>query len=147
MPTNFTTESGLKAREQIDLQRSMYRKTYSDDDYWRDLAADYGFRMPPFYAAPTDQEIKHYLKVCKVSYPQFVEAFGWKDAEEFEKLNPNHGLKMIVGLILEMAEENKRIKKMAKERIADFEVSAGSSTPPKVRGYVGKSKARRRAEK
>lgn len=147
MPDNFTPESSLIARESIDAQRALYRKEYADDDYWKELAKERGVRMPPFYTRPSDQDIKHWLKMCKVSYAQFVEAFGWKDAEEFEQMNPTHGMKILAGLILELGEENIRIKKIARERAEDFLVNTGSSEPPKTRLYVGKSKARRRAEK
>lgn len=147
MPDNFTPESSLIARESIDAQRALYRKEYADDDYWKELAKDKGVRMPPFYTRPSDQDIKYWLKLCKVTYVQFVDAFGWKDSEEFEKMNPSHGMKILAGLILELGEENIRIKKLAQERTEEFSVTRGASEPPKTRSYVGKSKARRRAEK
>lgn len=147
MPANFNTESATVARESIDKQRELYRKEYTDDEYWKELAKSKGVRMPPFYTRPSDQDIKHWLKLCKVPYTQFVDAFGWKDSEEFEKMNPTHGMKILAGLILELGEENIRIKKIAQERIEEFLVNRGTSEPPKSRTYVGKSKARRRLEK
>lgn len=146
MPTPFTAESALKAREQIEAQKAQYREHYHDDEYWTDLAWARGLRMPPYYTRPSDQDIKFWLRTAKVSYTQFVDAFGWKDAESFEELNSNHGMKMLAGLILELGEENLRIKKMARERAEAFEAKIGSAEPPKPTTYVGKSKARRRAE-
>jgi hypothetical protein len=145
-PPPFTTESSIKARESIELQKAKYREHYNDDEYWTDLAWARGVRMPPWYTRPSDQDIKFWLKLARVSYTQFVESFGWKDAEDFERLNPNHGMKILAGMILELGEENLRLKKMAKERAAEADTNVGDAEPPKLALYVGKSKARRRAE-
>lgn len=142
--TNFTTESSLKARETVSEQLEKYRKTYLDDDYWKELAREYGVRMPPYYTRPSDSDIKFWLKLGKVQYTQFVEAYGWKDAAEFEKLNPTHGMKILAGLILELAEENKRLKKLGRERCKEFDLSLGNTESPKIKLYVGKSKLTRR---
>jgi hypothetical protein len=146
MPIPFTPESALKAREQIEVQKSKYKAAYMDDEYWTDLAWARGVRMPPYYTRPSDQDIKFWLKLAKVSYTQFVESFGWKDAEAFERLNPNHGMKILAGMILELGEENLRLKKMARERVEAFDATTGDAEPPKSKGYQGKSKERRRAE-
>lgn len=144
MPENFNQETAIAARKKIDEQREHYRKDYHDDEYWREVAKSLGERMPPYYARPSDQDIKYWLKVCKVSYHQFMEAFGWKDAGEFEKLNPKHGMKVVAGLILELMEENRRTKKVSRERCEDIQVAPGANEPPKPRMYVGESKASRR---
>lgn len=146
MPVPFNKESALAAREQIEKQMKTYREHYSDDAYWTDLAAIRGVRLPPYYTRPSDQDIKYWLKLARVSYAQFVESFGWKDAEHFERLNPNHGMKIIAGLILELGQENARLKKIATERVAEAGGTIGDAEPPKIGLYVGKSKARRRAE-
>jgi hypothetical protein len=146
MPVAFNEETLAKGRETIEMQKSKYKEHYSDDQYWTDLAWARGVRMPPYYTAPSDQDIKYWLKLARVSYTQFVESFGWKDAEAFERLNPNHGMKILAGMILELGEENLRIKKMAKERSAEAGAIVGNAEPPKLGMYVGKSKVRRRAE-
>lgn len=144
MPVAFTKETIAKGRETIDMQKSKYKEHYTDDEYWTDLAWARGVRMPPYYTAPSDRDIKYWLKLAKVSYAQFVEAFGWKDAESFERLNPTHGMKILAGMILEIGEENARIKKLAKERAIDADAVLGDSKPPKPGSYVGRSKVRRR---
>ena len=146
MTLPFTTETALKARESIEKQKAKYREHYYDEEYWSDLSWARGVRMPPWYTAPSDQDIKYWLKLAKVPYVQFVESFGWKDSEEFEKLNPNHGMKILAGLILELGQENLRIKKLSQERTVEFDMTIGNSQAPKSGSYVGKSKARRRAE-
>lgn len=146
MGKEFTPESALEARKKIDEQKKMYREHYQDDEYWTDLAWSKGVRMPPYYTRPSDQDIKYWLKLTNVSYRQFVDSFGWKDAEEFERLNPGHGMKIIAGMILELGQENMRLKKLAEERSMSNEVTIGDTPPPKLGLYVGKSKARRRAE-
>lgn len=146
MPVNFNPETAVLAREQINAQKSKYREEYLDDEYWKELAREIGVRLPMYYARPSDQEIKFWLKTCGVSYNQFVDAFGWKDAEEFERLNPTHGMKIIAGLILELKEENRRIRKIAMERVIGNDAHTGTTPPPKPTSYRGKSKARRRKE-
>jgi hypothetical protein len=145
MPTPFTTEQALLAREKIDEQRAKYRQDYHDDEYWKETAKSIGQRLPPYYARPSDQDIKFWLKICKVPYSQFVDSFGWKNAAEFELMNPTHGMKVLAGLILELMEENKRIKKVSRERADDILVNTGSSEPTQVRLYKGESKQARRA--
>lgn len=144
MSKPFDTESSKKAQEVTEEQKKKYRATYQDDEYWRELAKGYGLRMPPYYARPSDQEIKHWLKVAKVSYTQFVESFGWKNSEEFERMNPTHGMKILAGLILELGEENKRLKKLAGERCEEFDVQLGLTVPRPLRLYKGQSKTTRR---
>lgn len=144
MRDNFTVETSIKARETLDEQRTKYRKDYTDDEYWKELAKSIGVRIPPYYTRPSDADIKHWLKTCKVPYSQFVEAYGWKDSAEFEKMNPTHGMKIIAGLILELREENLRVKKLAEERSAEFGLKIGASLPPKLRMYVGESKIARK---
>lgn len=145
MRDSFTPESSAAARAKIDEQRLKYRKDYQDDEYWSEVAKGIGERVPPYYARPADQDIKYWLKVCKVPYHQFVDAFGWKDAAEFEELNPTHGMKAIAGLILELMEENRRAKKISRERAYEVDLSLGDSMPPKPKMYVGQSKNSRRA--
>jgi hypothetical protein len=60
-------------------------------------------------------------------------------------MNPTHGMKVLAGLILELMEENKRIKKVSRERADDILVNTGSSEPTQVRLYKGESKQARRA--
>lgn len=142
----FTAESAVKARERIDAQREKYKADYLDEPYWRELSKKIGARLPPSYTRPSDADIKHWLRICKVPYPQFVEAFGWATAEEFETLNPNHGMKIVAGLILELMEENERIKKLAEERVYESGAKLGTSAAPQQRAYRGKSKAKQRAD-
>ena len=144
--TPFTPETAAKARETIDRQRATYRQDYLDDDYWLELAKNLGVRLPPYYSRPSDQDIKHWLRLCKVPYHQFVDAFGWENCEEFERLNPTHGMKILAGLILELKEENERIRKIAEERLGVSEVAKGKTVPKKPKLYAGKSKAARKAE-
>jgi len=146
MPSPFNAETAARAREVIEAQREKYREKYLDEDYWTDLAYNVGARLPPFYTRPSDQDIKFWLKLARVSYTQFVDAYGWKDAEQFEVMNPTHGMKIVAGLILELGQENSRIKKLARERAGEFEIARGEAEAPVTKGYRGKSKARRRAE-
>lgn len=140
----FTVETAAAAREKLDAQRVKYKEKYLDEDYWQDLANVRGVRLPPYYTAPTDADIKYWLKIAKVSYHQFVESFGWATAEEFERMNPNHGMKILAGLILELGQENVRLKKLARERVEESEARLGKSEAPKLPMYRGKSKIARR---
>lgn len=144
MPKAFDTEASARAREVAEQQKTKYREIYHDDEYWSEIARGLGTRIPRYFARPSDQEIKHWLKLARVPYHQFVEAYGWKDAAEFEAMNPTHGMKVLAGLILELGEENKRLKKLARERCDDILVNTGLTSPPPIKLYKGQSKMARR---
>jgi hypothetical protein len=144
MPKAFDSLTSAKALEVREEQREKYRKNYLDEDYWAELAKVRGVRIPPYYTRPSDQEIKYWLKLGKVSYSQFVEAYGWKNSAEFEIMNPTHGMKILAGLILELSEENIRLKKLGRERCEEFELFPGTSLPPVQPMYKGQGRTARR---
>lgn len=139
----FNTESSKQARETLERQRTQYKKEYLDDEYWTELAKNVGERMPPYYTAPSDSDIKYWLRICGVPYNYFVDAYGWENAREFERLNPNHSMKVIAGLILELMEERKRLKRSSRARADSLDANVGDHHVA-TKLYRGESKANRR---
>lgn len=83
--------------------------TLIDAPYHRDLAKQYGLRMPTSYCQ--SHELKYVKRAAKklgVDINVWVkETVGAKNLAEVAKLNPNIGAVGMVGLLLEWVHENR----------------------------------------
>lgn len=139
----FTTETAAKAQEAAEMQRNLYTREFLEDGRWRDLAKAANLNMPPFFARPSDSAIKSTLRRLGVSWNQFIEAYGWQSAAEFETLNPKWGMRPLTGLILELWDEKERLKMSCSEMADARGATRGSAAPRKEKMPRGVAKAKR----
>lgn len=144
MPAPFDSSSSLKAKEAADLQRELYRRDFLDDDHWKELARKSGLNMPPYYTRPSDTAIKASLRKLNLSWGEWVEAFGWENAEHFERLNPRWSMRPLTGLILELWAEKQALKQNAREAAKHREISTGDALPKPYKYPQGVAKAKRK---
>jgi len=86
---------------QIPLAKKSFRVDFLDSPRWDELASARGLRLPRWSVAPTRGKTQVWLKKLGISHTAFCEWAGVKDLSEFGKLNPEWGLRALVGLLLE----------------------------------------------
>ena len=141
---NFDSESSQKALEVAEIQREYYRREFLEDDRWKELAKEAGVMLPPFYTRPSDTAIKSTLRRLRVSWDNFVEAFGWKDAADFERLNPTWSMRPLTGLILELWQEKQMMREACKNAAEGRGLTTGK-TEAKITKYPKGTGKRKRA--
>lgn len=144
MPVPFNTDSSAKAREASDQQRGLYKRDFLDDDHWKELAKDSGVSLPPYYTRPSDSAIKATLRKLKISWDTWVEAFGWENAEQFEKMNPMWSMRPLTGLILELWAERESLKQNMRGAANYRGIQTGVAKPKDPRYPQGVAKAKRK---
>lgn len=142
MPTPFNSELSAKARESTDAQRVHYKRDFLDDDHWKELARKSGVNMPPYYTRPSDTAIKATLRKLNISWGDWIDAFGWENAEQFEQMNPRWSMRPLTGLILELWAEKQSLRRNLKEAASYRGINPGEATskPSKYPQGVAKSK-------
>lgn len=144
MPRPFDAELIAKAKEQTDLQRELYIRKHADDDYWVELARDAGITLPMYYVRPSDAAIKGTLRRLKLDWALYLEAFGWENSEHFERLNPRYSMRPLTGLLLELWDEQRRLKEACGAAAAARGVKPGDAAPKTRRYPRGVAKVRRK---
>jgi hypothetical protein len=139
----FTTESAAKAREASDAQREIYTRKFMEDDQWVELAKRAGIHLPMFYARPSDSAIKGVLRKLNVPWELYLEAYGWKNADHFETLNPRYSMRPLTGLILELWDEQNRLKESCEGAADARGVKLGDEKPKKMKFPRGVPKGKR----
>lgn len=144
MTRPFDAETSAKAREQSEVQREFYTRKHADDDYWVDLAKDAGVSLPMYYVRPSDAAVKALLRKLKIDWVTYLEAYGWENTEQFEKLNPKFSMRPLAGLILELWGEKQRMKDACVGAAESRGATVGEAKPKLYRYPRGTAKVRRK---
>jgi len=78
-----------------------------DEKRWRELASQYGVRLPSWYIANEPKYIKRMIKALGVDQEEYLEDCGCKTIKQLVQMNPSWPAYAEVGLLLEYWEENK----------------------------------------
>ena len=144
MTTPFTTETAAQAREAAAAQKLIYDRVYLEEGRWKELAKEAGISLPFFFARPSDTAIKSALRRLNVSWNMYVEAYGWENAEHFERLNPTWSMRPLTGLILELWDEKRRLVEACQNGVWGRGAAAGAARPKRERMPKGVGRARRK---
>jgi hypothetical protein len=77
-----------------------YRRDFSSAEYWNELAAERGIRLPQWHIGPTKTTIRRWLKTLGISVDQYREWSGL-ELDGFAKYNPDWPMRALLGDILE----------------------------------------------
>lgn len=88
----------------------IYRKAFQDDETWADLARRFYVRLPIWKTAPTDEAIRKWLRRFRITEKSYLNAAGYKELEDFRRLNPDWPLRAWVGMLLEYVAEREDAK-------------------------------------
>lgn len=77
------------------------RKDFLDDATWVDLAKRFYIRLPIWKTPVDERSMRKWLRKFRVTEKTYLEATGYKELMEFQKLNPDWPLRAWVGLLLE----------------------------------------------
>lgn len=92
-------------RERMLLQAHLLKNDFKDKPYWRKLASKHGVRMPPDYIPGSEARyLRRAMKRSGVSPDTVREAFGG-DVKFLARTNPTWPAYALIGLILELADE------------------------------------------
>lgn len=102
-----------KARAAYDERRALFqsqahllKNDFMDKPYWRRLCSKHGVRMPADYVPGTELRlVRKAMRKAGVTPDQVREAFGG-DVKALQRDNPTWPAYALIGLILEIAEEN-----------------------------------------
>jgi len=144
MTRPFTPESAALAREASEMQKSIYKKDFLEEDRWKELAKEAGITLPFFFARPSDSAIKSALRRLNLSWNLYLEAYGWEDAAHFERLNPNWSMRPLTGLILELWDEKRRLLESCSNGSLGRGAAPGAAKPKKEKMPRGVAKAKRK---
>lgn len=82
------------------------KQDFADKAYWRKLASKFQVRFPSDFVPGTEfKAARKAMRKCGVTPDQIRDSFGG-DVRHIHTCNPNWPLFAIIGLILEIAEEN-----------------------------------------
>lgn len=76
---------------------------YLDCNYWRDLASEYGVRMPNMYDPPSVKIFNRIRKKLDISLEEWNNSYT--SFNYFCKHNPRYSMFAMAGLLLELAKE------------------------------------------
>jgi hypothetical protein len=81
--------------------------SFLDADHWKDLAREFGIRLPRWDTPCSTSKMKWYLSRIGVTPQQYLEYHNEKNFLAFQKYNPDWPLRAWVGVELELAKHAK----------------------------------------
>lgn len=78
------------------------RQNFMDEPTWRELAKEYGMRLPAWYFPASETKlIKRALKNIGMNMEQFTRLLGFSSYQQFCNRNPDYPAYAVIGLLLE----------------------------------------------
>lgn len=98
-------EARIKAAETKRLAQEYAKEhlklNYEDENHWRELASDVGFRMPVWYEQFNTRRVKRLCKHLGKDTDWIKECWGVSTVNKIGKMNPDWTMFADCGLILE----------------------------------------------
>lgn len=113
--TNITPEQRRQMLEQAKISRQAKKdasgniKLMADDKNWRQIASDFGVRLPPSVAQSDEHKyVKRIARKLGVDINSWIrEVCGATSLKQISDVNPNIGAVGLCGLFLEWVNEEK----------------------------------------
>ena len=101
-----------KAQEAVaqkKLDNAHLKNDFSDLTHWKELASEYGVRLPRYYICNSETKyLRRLFKKVEIDIQEYLDACGVSTVKQLVKLNPNYPAAAEIGLALEHIDEVKK---------------------------------------
>ena len=111
--SNLTPEQQAEMRQKAadsriakKLAGANLKNDFKDEQHWRDLASEFGFRMPSSHTPCSEtKQLKKALKLCNIETKVWAEIEGYSTLKGFSEDNPTFPAYARIGLLFEYKKE------------------------------------------